>query len=173
MDVVNQLRRPDETSFAGDVFVVVRCEDRKSWEVLRAKGHEVNRAGDAAMIYRPSHLLGVESATTVLAAALHGMSSGTEDVRPRFDVVGRTNRPLPAGTVLTVAGHHHQIAGVDGLLVEAHRAEGGNPVPFYMMGDNRLTRDVPAGTVITTDMVQRPADSLLWKLRREMEEEFF
>ena len=173
VDVVNQLRRPDEASFAGGVFVVVRCEDRKSWEVLRAKGHEVNRAGDAAMIYRPSHLLGVESATTVLAAALHGTSSGTEDVRPRFDVVGRTSRPLPAGTVLTVAGHHHQIAGVDGLLVEALRAEGGNPVPFYMMGDNRLTRDVPAGTVITTDMVQRPADSLLWTLRREMEKEFF
>jgi len=173
VDVVNQLRRPDEASFAGGVFVVVRCEDRKSWEVLRAKGHEVNRAGDAAMIYRPSHLLGVESATTVLAAALHGMSSGTEDVRPRFDVVGRTNRPLPVGTVLTVAGHHHQIAGVDGLLVEALRAEGSNPVPFYMMGDNRLTRDVPAGTVITTEMVQRPADSLLWTLRREMEKEFF
>ena len=173
VDVVNQLRRPDEASFAGGVFVVVRCEDRKSWEVLRAKGHEVNRAGDAAMIYRPSHLLGVESATTVLAAALHGMSSGTDDVRPRFDVVGRTNRSLPAGTVLTVAGHHHQIAGVDGLLVEAQRAEGSNPVPFYMMGDNRLTSDVPAGTVITTDMVQRPADSLLWTLRREMEKEYF
>lgn len=172
VDVVNQLRRPDEASFAGGVFVVVRCEDRKSWEVLRAKGHEVNRSGNAAMIYRPSHLLGVESATTVLAAALQGMSSGTEDVKPRFDVVGRTTQFLTAGTVLTVAGHHHQIAGVEGLLVDAQRAEGGNPVPFYMMGDNQLTRDVPAGTVITTDMVQRPVDSLLWKLRQEMEKEF-
>jgi predicted homoserine dehydrogenase-like protein len=172
LDVINQLRRPDEASFAGGVFIVVRCEDRKSWEVLRAKGHEVNRSGDAAMIYRPSHLLGVESATTVLAAALHGMSSGTEDVQPRFDVVGRTTQFFPAGTVLTVAGHHHQIAGVEGLLVEALRAEGGNPVPFYMMGDNRLTRDVPAGTIITADMLQRPTSSLLWTLRREMEEEF-
>jgi predicted homoserine dehydrogenase-like protein len=173
VDVVNQLRRPDEASFAGGVFVVVRCEDRKSWEVLRAKGHEINRSGDAAMIYRPSHLLGVESATTILAAALHGISSGTEDVRPRFDVVGRTTRFLPAGAVLSVVGHHHQIAGVEGLLVEALRVEGGNPVPFYMMGDNRLTRDVPAGTVITADMVQLPTDSLLWTLRREMEEVFF
>jgi len=100
------------------------------------------------------------------------MSSGTEDVKPRFDVVGRTTQFLTAGTVLTVAGHHHQIAGVEGLLVGAHRAEGGNPVPFYMMGDNQLTRDVPAGTVITTDMVKRPVDSLLWKLRQEMEKEF-
>lgn len=172
LDVVNQLRRPDEASFAGGVFVVIRCEDRKTWEVLRAKGHEVNRSGDAVMIYRPSHLLGVESATTVLAAALHGMSSGTEDVRPRFDVVGRTTQFLPAGTVLTVAGHHHQIAGVEGLLVEALRVEGVNPVPFYMMGDNRLTRDVPTGTIITSDMLQRSTNSLLWTLRREMEEEF-
>ena len=172
VDVVNQLRRPDEASFAGGVFVVVRCEDRKSWEVLRAKGHEVNRSGDAAMIYRPSHLLGVESATTVLAAALHGQSSGTEDVRPRYDVIGRTTQFLPAGTLLTVAGHHHQIAGVEGLLVEALRVEGGNPVPFYMMGDNRLARDVPAGTIITADMLQEPTNSLLWTLRREMEEAF-
>ncbi|MDP1992487.1 MAG: hypothetical protein Q8K00_15880 [Syntrophales bacterium] len=172
VDVVNQLRRPDEASFAGGVFVVVRCEDRKSWEVLRAKGHEVNRSGEAAMIYRPSHLLGVESATTVLAAALHGQSSGTEDVRPRFDVIGRTTRFLPAGTLLTVAGHHHQIAGVEGLLVGALRVEEGNPVPFYMMGDNRLARDVPAGTIITADMLQKPTNSLLWTLRREMEEAF-
>lgn len=172
LDVINQLRRPDEASFAGGVFIVVRCEDRKSWEVLRAKGHEVNRAGNAAMIYRPSHLLGVESATTVLAAALHGISSGTEEVLPRFDVVGRTSRFLPASTLLTVAGHHHQIAGVDGLLVEARRVEGDHPVPFYMMGDHRLTRDVPAGTVITAEMVERPADSLLWKLRQQMEEVF-
>jgi predicted homoserine dehydrogenase-like protein len=172
VDVVNQLRRPDEPSFAGGVFVVVRCEDRKSWEVLRAKGHEVNRSGDAAMIYRPSHLLGVESATTLLGAVLHGMSSGTQDVRPRFDVIGRTTGFLPAGAVLTVVGHHHQIAGVEGLLVEARRVEGVNPVPFYMMGDNRLARDVPAGTVITAEMLQRPANSQLWTLRREMEAEF-
>jgi predicted homoserine dehydrogenase-like protein len=172
VDVVNQLRRPDEPSFAGGVFVVVRCEDRKSWEVLRAKGHEVNRSGDAAMIYRPSHLLGVESATTLLAAVLHRMSSGTQDVRPRFDVIGRTTRFLPAGAVLTVAGHHHQIAGVEGLLVEARRVEGVNPVPFYMMGDNRLACDVPAGAVITADMLQRPTNSPLWTLRREMEAVF-
>lgn len=172
VDVVNQLRRADDASFAGGVFVVVRCEDRRVWEVLRAKGHEVNRAGEAAMIYRPSHLLGVESATTILAAGLHGMSSGTEDVRPSFDVVGQTTQALPAGTLLTVAGHHHQIQGVEGLLVQARRVEGTNPVPFYMMGDHRLIRDVPAGTIITADMLERPTHSLLWTLRREMEEAF-
>ena len=172
VDVVNSLRRPDEASFAGGVFVVVRCEDHKSWEVLRAKGHVVSRAGDAAMIYRPSHLLGVESATTVLSAVLQGRSSGPDDVQPRFDVVGKTNQPLKAGTILEVTGHHHQIHGVDGLLVPARAATGANPIPFYLMGGNRLLRDVPTGTVISAEMVEPPKASLLWSLRREMEKTF-
>ena len=172
VDVVNSLRRPDEASFAGGVFVVVRCEDRRTWEVLRAKGHVVSRAGDAAMIYRPSHLLGVESATTVLSAVLHGRSSGPDDVQPRFDVVGRTTRPLAAGTLLAAVGHHHQIDGVEGLLVPARKAEGASPIPFYMMADNKLVRDVPVGTIITADCVQPPKDSVLWRLRREMEKTF-
>jgi predicted homoserine dehydrogenase-like protein len=172
VDVVNSLRRPDEASFAGGVFVVVRCEDKKTWEVLRAKGHVVSRSGDAAMIYRPSHLLGVESATTVLSAVLHGRSSGPDDIQPRFDVVGRTNKPLKAGTVLEAMGHHHQIDGVDGLLVPARAATGANPIPFYLMAGNRLLRDVPAGTVIAAEMVEPPKESLLWRLRRELEKTF-
>jgi predicted homoserine dehydrogenase-like protein len=172
VDVVNSLRRPDEASLAGGVFVVVRCEDKRSWEVLRAKGHVVSRSGQSAMIYRPSHLLGVESATTVLAAVLQEQSSGAEEVRPRFDVVGRTTKSLGAGTVLAATGHHHEIDGVEGLLVEARRAEGPNPIPFYMMAGHRLVRDVPAPTLLTADMIVPPKDSRLWTLRREMEETF-
>jgi predicted homoserine dehydrogenase-like protein len=172
VDVVNTLRRPDEASFAGGVFVVVRCEDRRTWDVLRAKGHVVSRSGESAMIYRPSHLLGVESATTALSAVLHGRSSGPDDVQPRFDVVGRATKPLQAGTVLAAVGHHHQIDGVEGLLVEARRAAGANPIPFYMMANNSLMRDVPAGTIITADMVEPPKDSQLWSLRRQLEETF-
>jgi predicted homoserine dehydrogenase-like protein len=172
VDVVNVLRRPDEPSLAGGVFVVVRCEDRKSWEVLRAKGHVVSRSGEAAMVYRPSHLLGVESATTVLAAVLEGRSSGPEDVQPRFDVVGRTTRALPAGTLLAASGHHHEIQGVEGLLLPARRAEGANPIPFYLMADHALRQEVPAGTLITAEMVERPKASLLWRLRQEMEGAF-
>lgn len=41
-----------------------------------------------------------------------------------------------------------------------------------MMGDNCLTCDVRAGTVITAEMVQKPADSLLWRIRQEMEKAF-
>ena len=172
VDVVNLLRRPDEASFAGGVFVVVRCEDKQTWEVLRAKGHVVSRSGEAAMVYRPSHLLGVETATTVFAAVLQGRSSGPDDVRPRFDVVGRTTKPLATGTQLAATGHHHEIDGVEGLLVPARGATGANPLPFYMTANNTLVRDVPAGSIITAEMVAPPKDSRLWTLRWELEEAF-
>ncbi len=172
VDVVNCLRRPDEASMAGGVFVVVDCEDARTWEVLRAKGHVMSRDGKAAMILRPSHLLGVESATTVLMAALENRSSGPADVRPRVDVCGRTTKDLKAGTALSAVGHHHQIDGVEGLMLPASAAIGSNPVPYYLMADRTLLRDAPAGTVITADMVEAPANSALWRLRREMDELF-
>ena len=108
----------------------------------------------------------------MLAAVLDGRSSGPDDVQPRFDVVGRTTKALPAGTLLAAAGHHHEIQGVEGLLLPALRAGGTNPLPFYLMANNPLERDVPAGTVITAEMVERPKVSLLWRLRREMEDAF-
>ena len=169
---MNSLRRPEEGSLAGGVFIVVACEDAATWEVLRAKGHVVNRSGTAALIYRPSHLLGVESATTVLMAALEGRSSGPDTVHPRYDVAGRTTKPLKAGTVLDAVGHHHVIDGVESLLLPARRAEGTNPVPYYLMADTILARNVPAGSVIAAEMIQAPLGSRLWALRREMEEEF-
>ena len=172
VDVVNCLRRPDEASMAGGVFVVVACEDARTWEVLRAKGHVVNRAGNAAMILRPSHLLGVESATSVLMAALENRCSGPEETQPRVDVCGRTTKPLAAGTNLSAVGHHHRIDGIEGLMLPARAAIGDNPVPYYLMANRTLLRDVPAGTLITADMVAAPSDSALWRLRREMDRHF-
>lgn len=172
VDVVNLLREPHETSMAGGVFVIVACEDRSAWDVLRAKGHVLNRQGSAAMIYRPSHLLGVESATTVLMAVLEKRSSGPAEVRPRLDVVGRTNKKLRQGTPLEAVGHHHKIDGVEGLMVPSRAVTGCNPVPYYLLAGSVLAQDVPCGEVITADMVEKPADSFLWNLRNEMDTRF-
>jgi predicted homoserine dehydrogenase-like protein len=40
------------------------------------------------------------------------------------------------------------------------------------MAGHLLRREVPAGTVMTAEMVEPPPDSGLWRLRREMEETF-
>lgn len=172
VDVINCLRKPDELSMAGGVYIVVACEDARSWEVLRLKGHVVNRDRSAAMLYHPAHLLGVESATSVMAAALLGQSTGGENPRPLSDLAGRTTEPLKAGTVLKAQGHHHVIDGVEGILVEGGRADGKNPIPYYMADGCTLARDVPAGTVLAVDMVKRPQGTTLERLRRAQDDLF-
>jgi predicted homoserine dehydrogenase-like protein len=172
VDVFNCLRKPDELSMAGGVYVVVACEDAKSWEVLRLKGHVVNRGRTAAMLYHPAHLLGVESATSVLAAALLGQATGGERPQPLCDLGGRTIKELKAGTVLHAQGHHHVIDGVEGLLVDGGRAEGDGPIPYYMADGCTLSCDVPAGTVITCGMVAMPPATCLGRLRREQDDLF-
>ena len=172
IDVVNLLRRSDEASLAGGVFVIVRCEDAKSWEVLRAKGHIVSRSGKTAMIYRPSHLLGVESATTMLRATLEGQSSGPSDVRPRFDVVGITQKTLQAGTRLAALGHHREIDGIAPMTVPARAHRSGNPTPYYLLSGCELNVTAKSGTIITKEMLTFQAGSKLLALRNEMDAHF-
>ena len=73
---------------------------------------------------------------------------------------------------MAATGHHHEIEGLEGLLLPARKATGANPLPFYLMAGNRLLRDVPAETTVTADVIEAPKESLLWTLRREMEEIF-
>lgn len=173
IDVFNCLRRRDEVSFAGGVFVVVRCEDATAWEILRQKGHVLSRTGSTAMLYLPRHILGLEAATSILAAAVHGVSTGGENVRPLFDLAARADRELPAGTILTATGHHHSIANVSGFAVPAARLGGGIPIPFYLAANRRLVQRVQAGDLIKVDDVEIEAGSALADLRRKQDDIFF
>jgi len=172
VDVFNCLRRPDEAGMSGGVFIIVECEDKASWKVLEAKGHPTNRNGTSAMIYHPVHLLGVEAPISVLAAGLLDHATGGEEMKPVCDLVGRAETDLKAGTVLEAVGHHHVIEGVESLLVDGIKATGKNPVPFYMIDKTELIRDVPAGAIISCDMVSHAPDSVLWRLRKEQDEYF-
>lgn len=171
LDIFNCLRRPDEASMAGGVFVVVACEDAKSWAVLEAKGHPVSRDKKRALIYHPSHLLGVESPISVLAAALLGQATGGETLYPHCDLTGRATHDLKAGTVLSMGGHHHVIEGVAGELILAVSAQPSAPVPFYLLTNATLVRDVAAGAPLTYADVQIEQGSL-WRLRQEQERIF-
>ena len=172
INTFNCLRRPDEASMAGGVFVVVACHDKKSWQVLEDKGHPVSRDKGRALLYHPAHLLGVESGTSVLAAALMGQATGGEVLYPHCDLIGRAEKDLRAGTVLDMGGHHHIIDGVGGEVVPATRMAAEAPVPFYMLAGAELMQDVPAGAVITYAHVTTPSVSKLWSLRREQESIF-
>ncbi|MBB4003391.1 NAD(P)H-dependent oxidoreductase [Aurantimonas endophytica] len=173
LDVFHCLRSPDEISFAGGVFVVVRCEDEATWDMLAEKGHVVSRNGATAMIYNPRHLLGLEAATSVLAAAVHGVSQGMVEPRHRVDLVARAEIDLPAGTLLTASGHHHRIEGVSGRVVPAQRLAPDAPVPFYLAANRVLVRPVARGQNILLADIAVDARSDMFALRQMQDAHFF
>ncbi|MBO1074677.1 homoserine dehydrogenase [Roseomonas marmotae] len=169
LDVFNVLRRPDESSFAGGVFVVVELADRRTGALFAGKGIPVSADGRRALIYNPSHLLGVEAPISILAGGRLGHSVLQPDYAQRVDLLARATQDLPAGHVLGIEGNRHAVPGIDPLLRPLEQAGPAMPLPYYMAVGQRLTRAVPTGTVLTRDMVEAPAGSTLWRLRAEQE----
>ncbi|UVF17572.1 flagellar biosynthesis protein FlgA [Microvirga terrae] len=173
LDVFHCLRKPDEVSFAGGVFVVVRCDDAKSWDMLAQKGHIVSRTGANAMVFLPRHLLGLEAATSILDAAVHGMSGYGSDYQPRYDLIAVATENLPAGTALAMGGHHHTISGVTAEFRPAGPLGTSAPAPFYLAADCRLANSVSKGQEIRMSDLEHPEGSALTRLRREQDARFF
>lgn len=171
LDVFNCLRRPDEISFAGGVFVVAALPDRKTGALLAEKGIPVSDDRDYALIYNPTHLLGVEAPMSILSAARLQRSTGSDDVQCVCDVVGQATRDLPAGTTLN-EGKRHRIDGIEARLVDYSATGPGRPVPLFMVAGRRLTRDVAAGELLSYDAFAAPAESTLWQLRAEQDAAF-
>jgi predicted homoserine dehydrogenase-like protein len=169
VDMFACLRREDELSFAGGVFVVVRCDDRSSWEVLRKKGIPVSGEGGYALLHNPVHLLGIEAPLSLLAAVHLGAPAAR--LRPLWDMHARATRPLGAGTVLRV-GERHAIPGVETFLARAQPVGTRAAVPYYMAAGCTLTRPIEPGALLTRDKLEPPAGSALWRLRAEQDARF-
>jgi predicted homoserine dehydrogenase-like protein len=165
VDVFNCLRRHDEASFGGGVFVIVRCTDNQVWGLLQQKGHVVSRNGKYACIYLPYHLMGLESLMSLFSAVLHQRPSGSDTQATHAVMIGRAQKKLPAGHMLHMGGHHHDIEGVTPLLVPAAEAKG--KAPFYLAANKRLLADVPEGADISIDMLDLET-SVLYKAWREI-----
>ena len=168
IDVFNCLRRPDEASFAGGVFVVVCFDDKTVENLLRGKGIPTSRDGTHALLYNPSHLLGVEAPLSLLLAVGLGHASCGENPRPVSDLVAITARPFKAGEHL-VLGERHAIEGFTPRMQAADLAKFARALPYYMAAGRRIARDLPAGAPVTYDAIEAPEDSMLWRLRAEQD----
>lgn len=171
IDVVTCLRRADEAGLAGGVFIVVACGHNDAWKFLNRKGILVNRQGNHGLIYRPYHLLGVETPISILCAGVLNLSTGSTVVKPRVDLAARTLENLQSGAVFDCSEGDTALS-FDPLILSASLPDPDNPVPLYMAAGNSLKNDVPAGTVLTYDMIEPPAESRLWALRREQDQIF-
>lgn len=165
IDVVTCLRKPDESSMGGGVYLIARSENAYSQHILATKGCLSNRDGSISLIYRPYHLCGVEASTSLLCAGLAGISTGLRDYAQRFDIVQTALADLKAGDVM---GNDHDVR-LKTTMVPMSPVAARGPIPAHMLSGRALNRDVAAGTVITYDMIDAPAGSVLWRLRAEQD----
>jgi predicted homoserine dehydrogenase-like protein len=162
IEIVDCFRDKFEAGLGGGVFVVVSCANDYSRMILTTKGLIANRSGKSALIYRPYHLCGVETSTSILCAGLAGISTGSDVYVPRFDIVRSARCALRAGYVF---GADHDQNLTTTMLAASGSMSPGVPVPAHLLDNQKLLCDAPAGTMITFDMVARPAESVLWSLR--------
>jgi predicted homoserine dehydrogenase-like protein len=168
VDLATCLRAPDESGLGGGVFLVVRCDNAYSNHVLTTKGQIANHDDTAAVIYRPYHLCGVETSSSLLVAGLLGLDTASDDFLPRFDLARVAARDIAAGEVF---GNDHSPMTTARILPASPIAPG-NVAAAHLLNGNRARVAIPAGTTITYDMVEEPEGSVLWALRRRQDETF-
>ena len=171
VDVFACLRRPDELSFAGGVFVVVEAPDPATGRLLASKGIPGSGDGRYLLLHNPIHLLGVEAPVSVLSAVRHRQSSGGADVKPRVDLAARANRDLAPGDALDMEARH-EVPALDPLILPAAALMPDAPVPYYLAAGRRVRRPVAKGAVLMVADVELDTDSALVRLRREQDAAF-
>ncbi len=169
IDILTSLRIPEAAGLGGGVFAVVHAATDYSRQILATKGCLTNPAGDAALIYRPYHLCGVETPVTLLAAAQQGSSTYSEAYRPQWDAVMVAKRDLAPGEIL---GTDHS-PDVEVLVAPAQSiAQATAWLPVHLGSGCKLTAHVLAGAPIPVGAVVPPAGSALWALRQQQDEMF-
>lgn len=168
IDLATCLRGPDEAGLGGGVWAVVRATNEYSNHILTTKGQIANADGTATVLYRPYHLCGVETSTSLLAAGVLGLDTGGQDYAPRFDLARVAARDIAAGELF---GNDHSPQTTARILPARGLADG-SPAPAHLLNGNAASRDIPAGTLITCADVERPEGSVLWRLREEQDARF-
>ncbi len=172
VDMFNCLRRPDELSFAGGVFVVIESPDPATGRLFAAKGIPTAGDGRYVLLHNPVHLLGAEAAMSMISAAQLACSSGGVEVKPRVDLIATTTRDLEPGETLRI-GFRHAIDGLGYALAAAQPLAEDAPLPYYLAANARLRRHVDRGRPLTLGDVELALPSILYDLRCAQDRRFF
>ena len=171
VDMFNCLRRPDELSFAGGVFVVIEAPDQKTGQLFASKGIPTCPENKYVLIHNPVHLLGAEATLSVLSAVSLQCSTGSSEVRPLVDLVAIAQTDLQAGQLLEM-GERHVITGLSQALHPAKALSPGSPIPYYLCAGLKVRRRVLKGELLLCDDVELDTQSPLYVLRKSQDLHF-
>ncbi|RSL32184.1 flagellar biosynthesis protein FlgA [Salibacterium salarium] len=168
LDLITCFRREDEAGMGGGVFIVVKCDNAYSNYILTTKGQIPNYDRSTAVIYRPYHLCGVETSTSITAAGALNIDTGSLEYKPQYDLVKKAARDIKAGETF---GDDHDYS-MEASIVEAVTMKGSNSVPGHLITGNKAKVDIKKGEWITYDKLVAPESSTLWDLRKQQDNMF-
>lgn len=168
IDLITNFRRKDESGMGGGVYLVVRCDNAYSNYILTTKGQIPNYDKSTAVIYRPYHLCGVETSTSIASAGLLNLDTGSISYTPRYDLVKYADRDIKAGEIL---GNDHDYS-LKADIQPAKAMESQNAVPGHLITNNIAKVDIKKGELITYDKIIKPEKSILWELRELQDKTF-
>lgn len=150
-----------EARLGGGVFLVVTTGSRRGLQAMANK--QVITSADAryALIYRPNHLVGVETPWSILKAVLEGVPTAAPGPVPQAEVIAVAKRRLHAGQSLGGLAS----ADVAGMAMNAQEAAAQGYVPVGLTTGVRLKNDVDKGAWLTYDMIASAPESQAWGLR--------
>jgi predicted homoserine dehydrogenase-like protein len=138
--VAHDLRWGVYVTFAAGSAFVAQC--------FRDYGLSTDPSGEYASLHRPYHLIGLETSVSILAAGILGESTGSPGAFGA-DVGAVAKRDLAAGEELDGEGGYT----VFGRLTSAEASVASRALPIGLAHGVPLTRNVPAGAVLTFDDV--------------------
>jgi predicted homoserine dehydrogenase-like protein len=168
VDFVNCLtpdgNTPIDNPLRHGVFVVVTSPNPHILTALRSKGVPMSADGRRGLLWRPFHLVGVETPYSVAQAVLFKTGTATPLPDPTVELVAVAKHDLPAGTALDGMGDNQ----TRGVAEMADVAAVQRLLPLGLANGVRLRRAVPSDAALTFDDLEAPGDTPCWRLRRDV-----
>ena len=146
------------------VFVTFRAHDEYARACFAQYGLMTDPSGWYASLWRPFHLIGLETSISVLSAVLRGEATGSPQAF-RGDAVATAKKDLKPGEMLDGEGGYAVWANA----IPASRSLALGALPIGLAGNVRLRRPVARDTIVSFDDVELKDDADVVALRQEME----
>ncbi len=146
------------------VFVTFKAHNEYARACFAQYGLLTDPSGWYASLWRPFHMIGLETSISVLSAVLRGEPTGSAK-EFRGDAVATAKRDLKPGEILDGEGGYAVWANA----IPASTSLAVGALPIGLAGNVRLKRAVPRDTVVRFDDVELKEDGDVLALRREME----
>ena len=142
------------------VFVVITSRSKYLRRCMKDYGMAMDPTGRYAVMYRPYHLIGMETPVSIARAALYGEATGAPKGRV-CEVVATAKKDLSAGEILDGEGGYT----VHGSIVEAGQADDEGLAPIGLCHGAKVVRPVARGRMLTSADVQLPEGGFAAHLR--------